>query len=443
MKVSTYLKTIKRSKSDTPSAYLGFRVRDRQVDIKVQSDVVVNPDLWNNETSSYKRTRLVSKEEQKRVQDFVKTVTDLATDTFDEKADSTWLKEIVKTCLYHNNKDDERVKKRLSLVEWFETFLTDHFTSKGSITNARATYKKLQRFQQYKREVDGITDYTLYAESITSEEIMEFRSYFINEHTYYKIHSDFYEQFGIDSHPPKELSNTTIVNTMNMLRIFLKWCISKGFSENYSYRKISFPNAVHGDPFFLTLEERDRIYDADLADNPRLALVRDVFMFQSLTGCRVSDLYSFTYENISDNTLSYIPYKTKGKVAKTLHVPLNGKAQALLSKYPWDGNRKQPIFPFPPKQFYSKSIQPLLKAVGIDRIVHVYDTTTSETLAKHLYEVATTHTARKTFIANLYCKVADPELISSMTGHTDSSRSFRRYRTIDNDMRNKLMDLIK
>ena len=85
----------------------------------------------------------------------------------------------------------------------------------------------------------------------------------------------------------------------------------------------------------------------------------------------------------------------------------------------------------------------MLKAVGIDRIVHIYDTTTSETVAKHLYEVATTHTARKTFIANLYCKVADPELISSMTGHTDSSRSFRRYRTIDNDIRNKLMDLIK
>jgi integrase len=61
-------------------------------------------------------------------------------------------------------------------------------------------------------------------------------------------------------------------------------------------------------------------------------------MFLSLTGCRVSVLYSFTYENISDNTLSYIPYKTKGKVTKTLHVPLNGKAQTLLAKYPWDGN---------------------------------------------------------------------------------------------------------
>ena len=443
MKVSTYLKPIKRSKSDTPSAYLGFRVRDRQVDIKVQSDVVVNPDLWNNETSSYKRTRLVPKDEQKRMQDFVSAVTSLAVDSFDEKADSAWLKGVVETCLNHEGKDDNREKKKLSLVEWFEQFLTDHFTSKGSIINARATYKKLQRFQQYKREVEGVTDYTLFVESITSEEIMEFRSYFINEHTHYKEHRDFYAQFDIDSHPPKELSNTTIVNTMNMLRIFLKWCISKGFSENYSYRKITFPNAVHGDPFFLTLEERDKIYDADLSDNPRLALVRDVFMFQSLTGCRVSDLYSFTYENISDNTLSYIPYKTKGKVTKTLHVPLNGKAQALLAKYPWDRNRKQPIFPFPPKQFYSRSIQPLLKAVGIDRIVHVYDTTTSETVAKHLYEVATTHTARKTFIANLYCKVADPELISSMTGHTDSSRSFRRYRTIDNDMRKNLMDLIK
>lgn len=108
MKVSIYLKPIKRSKSDTPSAYLGFRVRERQVDIKVQTDVVVTPDLWNNETSSYKRTRLVPKEEQKRMQDFVSAVTTLATDSFDEKADSAWLKGIVETCLNNDNKDDKR-----------------------------------------------------------------------------------------------------------------------------------------------------------------------------------------------------------------------------------------------------------------------------------------------------------------------------------------------
>ena len=114
MKVSTYLKQIKRSKSNTPSAYLGFRVRDRQVDIKVQSDVVVNPDLWNNETSSYKRTRLIPKEEQKRVLDFVKAATTLAMDSFDEKADSAWLKGIVETCLNHEGKDDKREKKRMN-----------------------------------------------------------------------------------------------------------------------------------------------------------------------------------------------------------------------------------------------------------------------------------------------------------------------------------------
>jgi integrase len=104
--------------------------------------------------------------------------------------------------------------------------------------------------------------------------------------------------------------------------------------------------------------------------------------------------------------------------------------------------RKQPIFPFPPKQFYSKSIQPLLKAVGIDRIVQVYDTTTSETVAKHLYEVATTHTARKTFIANLYKKVKDSEQVAAMSGHSEGSRAFARYRQIDDEMKREIVELI-
>ena len=61
---------------------------------------------------------------------------------------------------------------------------------------------------------------------------------------------------------------------------------------------------------------------------------------------------------------------------------------------------------------------------------------------KPLYEVASSHTARKTFVGNLYRQVPDPNLIASMSGHVECSRAFRRYRTIDDDMKRKLVEMI-
>ena len=75
----------------------------------------------------------------------------------------------------------------------------------------------------------------------------------------------------------------------------------------------------------------------------------------------------------------------------------------------------------------NKKIKAILKYVGIDRMVRVIDPKTREDVARPLYEVATTHTARKTFIGNLYKQVKDPNLIASMSGHTDGSRAFARY----------------
>lgn len=74
--------------------------------------------------------------------------------------------------------------------------------------------------------------------------------------------------------------------------------------------------------------------------------------------------------------------------------------------------------------------------------VRVLDPKTREDVARPLYEVATTHTARKTFIGNLYKQVKDPNLIASMSGHSEGSRAFARYRKIDDEMKKELVNLL-
>ena len=83
-----------------------------------------------------------------------------------------------------------------------------------------------------------------------------------------------------------------------------------------------------------------------------------------------------------------------------------------------------------------------MKHCGIDRMVTILDTHGYNTVQRPLYEVASSHTARKTFVGNLYKQVPDPNLIASMSGHVEGSKAFRRYRTIDDDMKRKLVEMI-
>ena len=75
-------------------------------------------------------------------------------------------------------------------------------------------------------------------------------------------------------------------------------------------------------------------------------------------------------------------------------------------------------------------------------MVTLLDTHGLVPVQKPLYEVATSHTARKTFIGNLYRQVPDPNLIASLSGHVEGSRAFNRYRTIDDDMKRRLVEMI-
>lgn len=58
-------------------------------------------------------------------------------------------------------------------------------------------------------------------------------------------------------------------------------------------------------------------------------------------------------------------------------------------------------------------------------------------------EVASSHMARRTFIGNLYKKVKDPNLAGSLSGHTEGSKAFARYREIDDEIKKEAVSLIE
>ena len=85
---------------------------------------------------------------------------------------------------------------------------------------------------------------------------------------------------------------------------------------------------------------------------------------------------------------------------------------------------------------YEKDLKEIFKIEGLSRMVTIYNSQTGQEEQKPLHELASTHLARRTFIGNLYKKVKDPNIIASMSGHVDGSKAFKRYRAIDDDIKN-------
>ncbi len=165
-----------------------------------------------------------------------------------------------------------------------------------------------------------------------------------------------------------------------------------------------------------------------------------VFVFHCCIGCRVGDLLRLTKGDIINGAIEYIPTKTISDNAKTVRVPLNGTALSIIEKYKDYSETK--LLPFISSQKYNDYIKVVIEKCGITRQVTVLNSITRKEEKVPIYTVASSHMARRTFIANIYNKVQDPNLIGSMTGHVEGSRAFARYRTIDESVKKNMVDIL-
>ncbi len=437
MKVSVYLKASKETANRQQQSNICFRVREKGIDIKSVSELTVIDKYWDEEAFCYKRTSAISQEERRKKTRLIADIIEQIESSFNPNtADGVWLKQTIEDAIYPQRAYE---RSHPSFLKIFERYLEHKKDTTRSVSAFVDFQKKIMRYQQFKREVLGEHDFTLFVEKLTMDDMIDFREFISNEHLLREEYPEFYSQYPKPRKGVNGLSNTTIVNVMNQYCMFLHWCKQMRYTDSNLFLQYGTKLPVHGDPFFLTMEEVNILYDADLTDFPKLERTRDVFVFHCYIGCRVGDLVRLTKDNIKDGFLEYMPQKTKKCEAKIVRVPLHDKAKAVLEKYQEFGPK---LLPFKYVAYYNQDIRELLKHCGIDRMVTVLDTLGLETVQKPLYEIATSHTARKTFIGNLYKRVPDPNLIASMSGHVEGSRAFKRYRTIDDEMKRQLVDLI-
>lgn len=336
-------------------------------------------------------------------------------------------------------------KSRNKFFATFDEYLDTHPMSQTLINNARVLYRALKRYEMYTSTIGE--PYTFTLDNLTSADITRIEHFLRNEVRIYEAYPELYTAMPADTHQkrksprPQPRGDNSIVVMFKRLRMFYRWCNKRGYTDNDPFSKYDgVKSEKYGTPYYISPEERASIADFDLSRTPAMEAQRDIFIFQCLVGCRVSDLLRLTPANVIAGGLEYIPTKTKGETPSAVRVPLHRRALAIIDKYKNTSNGR--LLPFISSQRYNDYIKRIFTVCGIDRIVTVLNPTTGEEEQRPLNEIASSHLARRTFIGTLYSRIKDPEIIGKLSGHKEGSRAFARYRDIDEGIKKEVINLL-
>ena len=177
--------------------------------------------------------------------------------------------------------------------------------------------------------------------------------------------------------------------------------------------------------------------------NDRLREQRDIFVFQCFVGQRISDLRSMTSANILETPsglmLQYIQKKPRKQKPRVTDVPLGKIATEIIERY----RGSEQILPFIAEQNYNYAIKDVLRIAGIERKVPVLNTATFLEEWRPIWETASSHLARRTFISNVYEVTQEERLTISLTGHADGSRALSRYIHIKDSTKRSVIEKLE
>ena len=200
----------------------------------------------------------------------------------------------------------------------------------------------MARYEIFRQKVTGI-DWRWNIDSTENSDLEDYFDYFRHEYTYReeyeKLFDEILKDYPIERSPKhknakmKEKGDNYIAGMQKKLRAFWNWLLNNGITRNNPFYGFTMCKEVYGTPFYISIEERNKVAELELTEDSPIAVQRDIFVFQCLIGCRVGDLESFRDSNIVNGVLIYTPHKTKDeKTPMTVRVPLSDRALKILDK---------------------------------------------------------------------------------------------------------------
>lgn len=321
----------------------------------------------------------------------------------EESFDSLMLKE-------HFDKVFERVSKASSFFEVYDKFTEEKIKLKEW---KKSTVKRYTNIKNLLTEFEEVYNYKL---------------------TFGKINKKFFTEFTDFCYEYKNHYTNTFSRNVGLFKTFMIWSLKNGYAYNDSFKGFKKPQRVLTREEVLSLEQILEISNMTF-ETEHLEKVKDVFVFQCLTGMRYGELKFINKRLITPSDCILLKEeKNSNKVPRL--IPMSKLALAILKKYdyrlPLISNQKQNV-----------AVKEVVGKLGLSHDVEFSRTkgVVQEIFIKPFNKRIGTHTARRSFITIMRNKGIADKTIMSISGHTDI-KSFNQYHQVDNTARIKAVNSV-
>lgn len=386
---------IRTSSKKARRAAVRFRVSaGRGVTLYYKSEITVDPDIWDNAAERVRPRAGCPNAERVRVNMAVEELRARIIDIMERRGKSIATSEDLSVAV-------DGTAGGAGFLAEFRRVVREKRLAAATERSYKVLEGLLARFEAMKREKSR--KYALSLETFDEGTAREFLDFVRGE---------------------RPRSDNYLHAVTKKLRAFFRELELEGVIAASPMRNVQAVRERYGTPYYLTVEERNAVAEANLSGQPALEAQRDIFVFHCCVGCRVSDLIRLTPGNVINGAIEYVPKKTGGERPEVVRVPLNRRAAAIVEKYAGFAEKDGRLMPFIASQKYNTSIKRILTLCGVTRPVTVLNPLTGAEERRPVNEVASSHLARRTFIGNLYKRVRDPNIIGAMSGHKEGSKAF-------------------
>ncbi len=234
------------------------------------------------------------------------------------------------------------------------------------------------------------------------------------------INQEFVKEFEHFIKTEKDCAQNATVKYLKNLKKIIRNALVNKWMDDDPFVEIRFHQTASNREF-LTEEELNKLIEKEFTIL-RMEVVRDIFVFCSLTGLAFTDVQHLKPEHIfRDMDGSYWIRKTREKTDNMCNIPLLDLPMKLIHKYQNHPEcvRKGVVMPVPCNQRMNSYLKEIADICGIQKTL-------------------STHIARHTFACLAIANKVSTESIAKMLGHTDirTTKIYARVldRTVSDEM---------
>jgi site-specific recombinase XerD len=314
-------------------------------------------------------------------------------------------------------------KQKYELNEELRKLIVFHKEISPSIYDESITKSDYERysvdklFQHFIEQKTGVKEErTIQKYKTFIDLIEEFKIKRIKKKSIYSsdLSKPFYQEFTKFLTEEKNHAISTVNKYQSVFTTFLQFLqddLGIKLPTHYKEFKKSTRGRIVGAKVVLLKEHVQRLIDWDATSN-RYGLVRDLFIFQILTGIRFSDLERVNKSFVINNSLSFVMYKTTDRV----NIPLHPLALKILKKYDYDlATQCKSI------QKYNDDLKVVAELAGLTDTISQLKIKLNKKVSEDtaLHELLSSHVGRSTFITNCLVAGISPFIVMAYTGHKD------------------------